>query len=36
MNGPDQPLRIEEKDSTHIIMPVRLIESIQQEEKKAA
>ena len=25
MNDPDQPLRIEEKDSTHIIMPVRLI-----------
>jgi DNA polymerase III subunit beta len=36
MNDPDQPLRIEEKDSTHIIMPVRLIESFQQEEKKAA
>ena len=36
MNDPDQPLRIEEKDSTHIIMPVRLIESLQQEEKKAA
>jgi DNA polymerase-3 subunit beta len=36
MNDPDQPLRIEEKDSTHIIMPVRLIESSQQEEKKAA
>jgi DNA polymerase-3 subunit beta len=25
MNDPDQPLRIEEKDSTHIIMPVRLL-----------
>jgi len=36
MNDPDQPLRIEEKNSTHIIMPVRLIESLQQEEKKAA
>jgi DNA polymerase-3 subunit beta len=36
MNDPDQPLRIEEKDSTHIIMPVRLIESSQQEEGKAA
>ncbi len=36
MNDPDQPLRIEEKNSTHIIMPVRLIESFQQEEKKAA
>jgi DNA polymerase-3 subunit beta len=36
MNDPDQPLRIEEKESTHIIMPVRLIESFQQEEKKAA
>ena len=36
MNAPDQPLRIEEKDSTHIIMPVRLMESFQQEEKKAA
>ena len=36
MNDPDQPLRIEEKDSTHIIMPVRLMESFQQEEKKAA
>jgi DNA polymerase-3 subunit beta len=36
MNDLDQPLRIEEKDSTHIVMPVRLIESIQQEEKKAA
>ncbi len=36
MNDPDQPLRIEEKDSTHIIMPIRLIESLQQEEKKAA
>ena len=36
MNDPDQPLRIEEKDSTHIIMPVRLIESSQQEERKAA
>ena len=36
MNDPDQPLKIEEKDSTHIVMPVRLIESLQQEEKKAA
>ena len=36
MKDPDQPLRIEEKDSTHIIMPVRLIESSQQEESKAA
>jgi DNA polymerase-3 subunit beta len=36
MNDPDQPLRIEEKDSTHIIMPVRLMESFQQEEKKTA
>jgi len=36
MNDPDQPLRIEEKNSTHIIMPVRLMESFQQEEKKAA
>lgn len=36
MNDPDQPLRIEEKDSTHIIMPVRLIGSSQLEEKKAA
>ena len=36
MNDPDQPLRIEEKDTTHIIMPVRLIESLQQEERKAA
>ena len=36
MNDPDQPLRIDEKDSTHIIMPVRLIGSFQQEEKKAA
>lgn len=36
MNDPDQPLRIEEKDSTHIVMPVRLITSSQQEEKKAA
>jgi DNA polymerase-3 subunit beta len=36
MNDPDQPLRIQEKDSTHIIMPVRLIGSSQQEEKKAA
>jgi DNA polymerase-3 subunit beta len=35
MNDPDQPLRIEEKDSTHIIMPVRLMESFQQEEKAA-
>jgi DNA polymerase-3 subunit beta len=35
MNDPNQPLRIEEKDSTHIIMPVRLIESPQQEETKA-
>ena len=33
---PRPTLRIEEKDSTHIIMPVRLIESSQQEEKKAA
>ena len=36
MNDPDQPLRIEEKASTHIIMPVRLIEYSQEEEKKAA
>ena len=36
MNDPDQPLRIEEKGSTHIVMPVRLIESPQQEETKAA
>ena len=36
MNGPDQPMKIEEKDSLHIIMPVRLIESSHQEEKKAA
>jgi DNA polymerase-3 subunit beta len=36
MNDPGEALRIEEKDSTHIIMPVRLIESFQQEEKKAA
>ena len=36
MNDPGQPLRIEEKDSTHIIMPVRLMESFQQEEKQAA
>jgi DNA polymerase-3 subunit beta len=36
MNAPDQPLRVEEKDSTHIIMPVRLMESFQQEEKQAA
>jgi len=36
MNDPSQALRIEEKDSTHIIMPVRLMESVQQEEKQAA
>jgi DNA polymerase-3 subunit beta len=36
MNAPDQPLRLEERDSTHIIMPVRLMESFQQEEKQAA
>jgi len=36
MNQPDQPMKIEEKDSLHIIMPVRLIESSHQEEKKAA
>ena len=36
MNDSDQPLRIEEKDATHIVMPVRLIESSQQEERKAA
>jgi formate hydrogenlyase subunit 3/multisubunit Na+/H+ antiporter MnhD subunit len=36
MNDPGQALRIEEKDSTHIIMPVRLMESYQQEEKQAA
>jgi DNA polymerase-3 subunit beta len=36
MNNPDQPLRVEERDSTHIVMPVRLMESSQQEEKKAA
>ncbi len=36
MNDPGQALRIEEKDSTHIIMPVRLMESFQQEEKQAA
>lgn len=36
MNDPGEALRIEEKDSTHIIMPVRLMESVQQEEKQAA
>ncbi len=36
MNGPDQPLKIEEKDSVHIVMPLRLIESSEQEVKKAA
>ena len=36
MNQPDQPMKIEESDSLHIIMPVRLIESSHQEEKKAA
>jgi len=36
MNDPGEAMSIEEKDSTHIIMPVRLIESFQQEEKKAA
>jgi len=36
MNDPGQALRIEERDSTHIIMPVRLTESFQQEEKQAA
>jgi DNA polymerase-3 subunit beta len=36
MNDPGQALRIEEKNSTHIIMPVRLMESFQQEEKQAA
>jgi DNA polymerase-3 subunit beta len=36
MNDPGEALRIEEKDSTHIIMPVRLMESFQQEEKNAA
>jgi DNA polymerase-3 subunit beta len=36
MNDPGQALKIEENDSTHIIMPVRLTESFQQEEKQAA
>jgi len=36
MNDPGEPLRIEEKDSTHIIMPVRLMESFRQEQKEAA
>jgi DNA polymerase-3 subunit beta len=36
MNDPGQALRIEEKESTHIIMPVRLMESVKQEEKQAA
>jgi DNA polymerase-3 subunit beta len=36
MNDPGEALRIEEKDSTHIIMPVRLMESFQHEEKQAA
>jgi len=36
MNDPGEPLRIEEKDSTHIVMPVRLMESFRQEEKEAA
>jgi DNA polymerase-3 subunit beta len=36
MNDPGQALRIEEKESTHIIMPVRLMEPVQQEEKQAA
>jgi hypothetical protein len=36
MNGPDQPLKIEEKDSVHIVMPMHLIESSEQEVGKAA